>query len=160
MKTNTSTMPDTISKSLLCKLTDEERKDFGIKLATTLEEVQRVEEEKKRKADHYKDRIGGLQATADELRRKVSTGQEWRDVECVVILDEPAKGIKSISRTDTGEVIETKPMTDADKQLQLDLETGSREEKDAVIDNIVEIDAERVDDSEKQPGDAPAGDDY
>lgn len=158
MKTNTNTIPDTISKSLLCKLTDEQRKDFGIKLATTLEEVQRVEEEKKRNADHYKDRIGGLQATADELRRKVSTGQEWRDVECTVEFDDPTPGIKSVVRIDNGEVVETKAMTDADKQFVLALD----EPDDGSIDNIVEIDIDATPEpaGEAEAGDAPEAADY
>jgi hypothetical protein len=153
----TTTIPDTISKSLLCKLTDEQRKDFGIKLATTLEEVQRVEEEKKRNADHYKDRIGGLQATADELRRKVSTGQEWRDVECTVEFDDPTPGIKSVVRIDNGEVVETKAMTDADKQFVLDLDATAADPLDYAI---VDIDATPEPAGVVEAGDAPEAADY
>lgn len=149
MKTNT--IPDTISKSPLCKPTDEQRKDFGIKLATTLEEVQRVEEEGKRNSDHYKDRIGGLQATVDELRWKVSTWQEWRDAECTVEFDDPTPGFKSVVRIDNGEVVETEAMTDADKQFVPDLD----EPDDGSIDNIVEID---IDATPEPAGEAEAGD--
>lgn len=158
MKTNT--IPDTISKSLLCKLTDEQRKDFGIKLATTLEEVQRVEEEKKRNVDHYKDRIGGLQATADELRRKVSTGQEWRDVECTVEFDDPTPGFKSVVRIDNGEVVETKAMTDADKQFVLDLDEPDDGSIDDVVVINIDIDAARELTGVVEAGDAPEAADY
>jgi ribosome modulation factor len=115
----TQTPPPPIKRSLICTLTDEERRNYGIKLATTLEDIENVEAEKKRSADHFKDRVGGLQATADDLRRKVSTGQEWRDVECVVKFCEPDKAHKQIVRTDTGEVVSTEIMTESDKQLKL-----------------------------------------
>lgn len=153
MKTNTAPQP--IKRSLICTLTDEERRNYGIKLATTLEDIENVEAEKKRSADHFKDRVGGLQATADDLRRKVSTGQEWRDVECVVKFCEPDKAHKQIVRTDTGEVVSTEIMTESDKQLKLPIadeqltpeELGRRAQRDGKgqEDNPFDADTEEDD---------------
>jgi len=135
------------TKSLICALTDEERRTYGIKLAGLLDDIDNVEGEKKKQADHYKDRIGGLQAAADELRRKVSTGQEWREVECQEVLGQPTPDKKQIIRTDTGEVIGCEWMTEADKQglLALDLIDGEEdadEEDEAEERTEAEVEAD------------------
>lgn len=113
MKTETN-----ITKSLICELTEKERENYGIELATTLQDMDDVEVEKKRNADHFKDRLGGLQSKADELRRKVSSGQEWRDVKCEVRLSEPDADHKQVVRLDTGSDLddEGEPMPEADDE--------------------------------------------
>lgn len=147
--------PPTLKKSLLCTLTDEEQREYGVALATAYEDMERVEAEKKRQTDHFKDRIAGLQAKADELRRKVSTGQEWRDVECVVTYGVPMADRKTITRTDTGEVVETTWMTEAEKQFQLPLDDDGSHIVDCDIpadDHAIEVEAEHV---ETDPAETP-----
>ncbi len=140
--------PTTLKKSLLCTLTDEEQREYGVALAIAYEDMETVEAEKKRQTDHFKDRIAGLQAKADTLRHKVSTGQEWRDVECVVTFGVPMADRKTITRIDTGEVVETTWMTEAEKQLNLPLDETI---PDIDIDgggNVLEVDAEHVEQTE------------
>lgn len=122
---NTPEKKNTIKRSLLCTLTDEERRNYGIKLATTLDDIEAVEAEKKRTVDHYKDRIAGLTAAASDISRKVSTGQEWRDVECRIDYGVPDKLHKQVVRLDTLEVVATEVMTEADKQLRLPIEENT-----------------------------------
>jgi len=112
----------TIKSTLMCDLTDKERREYGISLATTLGDMGEIETQKKREMDHFKDRIAGLQAKADELSRKVRDGKEWRDVDCNVILGAPDKEHKQTIRLDTYEVIRTERMTEADLQRVLPLE--------------------------------------
>lgn len=117
----------TIKQSLICDLTDKERREYGIQLATTLGDMEDVEAEKKRHMDHYKDRLGGMQATADTLGRKVRDGKEWRDVECRVVLGQPDKTHKQTIRLDTGETVKTEMMDEYDLQRVLPLDETEEE---------------------------------
>jgi hypothetical protein len=56
-------------------------------------------------------KIAALQSEAAELAKDFTSGKINREVECTWELDEPDPGTKSLKRTDTGEVIETEPMT-------------------------------------------------
>jgi hypothetical protein len=137
--------PQPLKKSLICTLSDEERRNYGIELATTLEAIEEVEDEKKKNADRFKDRIAGLQGKADDIRQKVSSGQEWRDVECSVIYNEPVEGRKQIVRNDTGEVVATEWMTDSEKQFTLPLDSPDDTDADAV-----EVESEVVTDERNE----------
>jgi len=106
-----------IKQTLMCDLTDKERREYGISLATTLGDMGEIETQKKREMDHFKDRIAGLQAKADELSRKVRDGKEWRDVDCHVMYGSPDREHKQTLRLDTGETIRTERMTEADLQI-------------------------------------------
>lgn len=113
----------TIKKSLMCDLTDKERREYGILLATTLGDMKTIEAEKKQAADSYKDQLAGMQFKADELSRKVCDGKEWRDTECRVLYGVPDPDHKQTIRLDTGATVQTERMTDLDKQLVLPLDT-------------------------------------
>lgn len=111
-----------IKKTLMCELTEKERREYGISLATTLGDMSEIEAQKKREMDHFKDRLAGLQAKADELSRKVRDGKEWRDVECQVLYSTPDKEHKQTIRLDTGATVQTERMTEVDLQLVIPLE--------------------------------------
>jgi hypothetical protein len=140
----------TIKKSLLCSLTDEERRTCGITLATTLEDITRIEAEKKAQSDHYKNRIAGLQAAADQLTHKVSTGQEWREIECKVVFGQPTPHHKQIVRIDTGEVVGTEMMSAFDQQRELPLviegddEGDDEDTADDADDGVIDVESEPV----------------
>lgn len=127
-------MNKTHKQTLMCDLTDKERRDYGITLATTLGDMEDIEAQKKREMDHFKDRIAGLQAKADELSRKVRDGKEWREVECHTLMSTPDREHKQTIRLDTGETIRTERMTDTDLQIIMPFEEGDdsgNEEEDA-----------------------------
>ncbi|NQX02772.1 hypothetical protein HQ447_19095 [bacterium] len=130
----------TIKTTLICDLTDKERREYGISLATTLGDMEDVEGQKKKEMDHYKDRLSGMQARADELSRKVRDGKEWRDVECRVYYGQPDKEHKQTIRMDTGETVKTERMTETDLQLVMPLDEtqdvatqDTSEEEDEVL---------------------------
>ena len=112
----------TIKKTLICELTEKERREYGISLATTLGDMEEIEAQKKREMDHFKDRIAGLQARADELSRKVRDGKEWREVGCQVCYGVPDKEHKQTVRLDTMVIVQTERMTEADLQLVMPLD--------------------------------------
>jgi hypothetical protein len=144
-------MHKTIKQTLMCDLTDKERREYGIQLATTLGDMEDVEAEKKRHMDHYKDRLGGMQATADTLGRKVRDGKEWREVDCRVMFGAPDKAHKQTVRLDTHEVVKTELMTELDLQRTLPLEdddaekpaddglAGSGWDKELLEDTLVDL---------------------
>lgn len=139
----------------MCELTQSERNEYGIKLATTLGDIEDIEAEKKKNADHYKDRIAGHQARADELSRKVRDGKEWRDVECEVLLGSPDREHKQTIRLDTGETIRTERMTAADLQLLMPLDDESAESESA---GAIEVDGVEILDGDGEEGWEPADD--
>lgn len=114
--------PKTIKQTLICELTETERREYGIALATKLGDMEEIEAEKKKNADHFKDRIAGLQASCDELSRKVRDGKEWREVVCEVTLGAPDKAHKQVVRMDTCEVVKTERMTEAELQMVMPLD--------------------------------------
>ena len=131
--------PKITIQTLMCDLTQSERNEYGIKLATRLGDMEAIEAEKKKNADHFKDRIAGLQAACDELSRKVRDGKEWREVECEVLLGSPDREHKQTIRLDTGETIKTERMTESDLQMVMPLNDESIKVGD-------EIDASREED--------------
>lgn len=132
-----------IKQTLICDLTDKERQDYGLPLATALGDREDIETEKKKHADHFKDRIAGLQAKADELSRKVRDGKEWRDVDCRVFYGQPDKQHKQTIRLDTGEVVKTDRMTDSDLQLVMP-EMEGQDDAETGDEDAIEVDAEEV----------------
>lgn len=115
------------NETLVCELTDTERREHGIALATTLGDMESLEAEKKSTADHYKDRLAGMQARADDLSRKVRDGKEWRDVECIVEFGQPDREHKQIIRLDTGETVRTLRMTAEELQFKLPLDSDDED---------------------------------
>lgn len=112
----------TIKKALICELTDKERREYGISLATTLGDMEQVEAQKKAEMDNFKNRLAGMQAKIDELSGKVRNGKEWRDVTCCVVYGQPDKEHKQTVRLDTMEVVQTELMTETDLQLVMPLD--------------------------------------
>jgi hypothetical protein len=65
-----------------------------------------------------------------KMSQCVMNGREWRTIDCLVILDTPEPGKKTIRRQDTGADVKVLPMTDADRQMVLDL-TAKADSADA-----------------------------
>jgi hypothetical protein len=143
----------TIKKTLMCELSDKERREYGISLATTLGDMEEIEAQKKREMDHFKDRLAGLQAKADELSRKVRDGKEWRDVECHVYYGMPDPEHKQTVRLDTGATVQTERMTEVDLQLVMPLDETADEGETVydADDDDTEADGPRIVDADEAP---------
>ena len=106
------------SRQLWCELTFDEQIERGQALAKLCgrigDEQTRQANEKKR----MKETLDGLEADRRELTAVVRDKKEMRDVECVATMD-PARGLVEVHRTDTGELIETRRMTDEERQRGL-----------------------------------------
>jgi hypothetical protein len=113
-----------VKKNMRYSFTPEERLEVGKLLADAQIELCRVGEDKKRVADDFKAKESALDASVKSLSNKMSTGYEFRDIDCTIIYNDPKTGKKSLFRDDTGERIATDPMTAEELQEEIDLENN------------------------------------
>lgn len=93
-----------------------EMEDLANQLANKNQEKRRTEEEKKSVTSDYASKLKLTDEQINSLSDKVASGYEMRDVTCVVSYHEPEKGMKTITRTDTGESF-IEGMNDSDHTL-------------------------------------------
>jgi hypothetical protein len=105
-------------RSLPCQLTESERAERGSALAYKLTEVYEAEEEEAERRKAEKASIDRLKAEARAISLVVSSGQEYRTVDVQRIADHDA-GLVHTTRMDTGEVISTRDILPAERQLSL-----------------------------------------
>ena len=111
----------TFDSTLKCVLTDSELQAKGAQLADAIDEGARIEEEFAEVKNGFKGRIDGAKGRAAALASTVRAKAEYRSVKCErVFMFE--QGVVIERRTDTGEKIGERDMTDNDRQLHLKLE--------------------------------------
>lgn len=98
---------------------EEEKAKISEEMATKLLSVQDLEEQAKSVAASFKDRIGRAQLEAKQAAKKLKDGYEMRDVECEVVRNYAFGEIRHI-RTDTGECVHVKVMTQEERQMHLE----------------------------------------
>ena len=106
------------TRTLPCRLTDEELRERGQALAQT---VQNIATEQTRQTDlkaQMKATLAGLQARESLLANVVARREEFRDV-LVALVPDHAAGTLTEVRLDTGEAFYTRPLTEDERQLSL-----------------------------------------
>lgn len=116
----------TCIRTLACDLTDDEVNDYAREVADLCLQVSDLEAEKASHAKHIKGRIDGLSADISDLSRKVKRRKEDRDVDCVWVYDW-TNNVKQLERTDTREIIETRPIEQWERQQKLPAENTPEE---------------------------------
>lgn len=109
-----------VTRNLPCRLTEDELRQRGDALA---EVVQELHAEEQRQADvkaQMKARVTELEAKQTRFAITISRKEEYRDIECDVFGD-PERGVVELVRRDSGEVVETRPMTEDERQRALPL---------------------------------------
>lgn len=122
-------MPDTISiltKTLPVRLTPSEREERGIALARANTTLADWIEESKAEARARKEVQKGYEVDRDRLTDIVRSGEEDRGVECEVVADW-ATGEATIIRRDTGKIVERRPLTEAEQQMELSFRRAADE---------------------------------
>lgn len=116
--TLTALLPDTEMRALPCKLTQPEvvtRARDSVKLGHEIEdaerEIDRIKERAKADAKIAEERLEGLAAKRRHVDRIVHDGAEDREVRCTRYYDRKTR-ICTIVRDDTGEPVQTRPMSD------------------------------------------------
>lgn len=116
------------TRSLTTRLEPLERYERGMQASALLQQHGQLEEAKKAAASKVKAEIDRVALAMKEAARAARDGHEVRDVQCAWHRDD-ARALMVLTRTDTGEVVETRPMSTAERQLGLprigEAETGS-----------------------------------
>jgi hypothetical protein len=108
-------------KSLSCELSQEELLEAGSQLASTIQDIAAEEDEQASVKSEMKARLTELEAKRTQLAIKVQRKQEWRTIEVQRELDFE-EGMYREIRTDTGDVIFEREITDEERQEKLIIE--------------------------------------
>lgn len=108
-----------VEKYLKYTFTPAEMEEMSKALARTVQDAVALEGRKTMAVAAFKADIEEKTGKVKSLARMVNDGHEYRNIECEVKLHTPQKGYKTITRKDTGEVVEEVAMTDQEKQEQL-----------------------------------------
>ena len=106
------------TRNLPVKLTREERELRSSQLQETLDARDLKDSERKAAAEGYKRELEAFDTRATILRIALRTGVEYREVE-VEERPRPAAGMVDIYRVDTGELVDTREMTETERQVVL-----------------------------------------
>ena len=106
-------------RDLSCSLSTKERADAANKLADVLDDIMRLEDDKKTMAADLSAQIKRLSAEVRQLTRQVKEGTATRSVLCELKLNW-TKLTATTVRTDSGQVVEERGMTEDEKQLDFD----------------------------------------
>lgn len=152
-----------ISEELSCELNDVEWNNRARELAEAHKEVSRQEDRKKTVTAGINNDVKIAKAKESKLADIVATREEQREVTVEIKYDYEL-GTVSKTRTDTGEVISDREMTDDERQVELELHDAndvieSRHKEVAVPELVVDFldESEEDDDTEDfGEGDLPA----
>lgn len=110
---------ETTQEMLRYVFTEDELKDRSRKLAHAVQTKTAIEEEKKSAMAQFKERIDGEKALIGKLSRDINNGWEMRSIDCAIAYNVPNTGFKTITRSDTKEVVKEVQMTQDELQEKL-----------------------------------------
>jgi hypothetical protein len=118
MKKETKKNAIKIKRSLPCKLTPEEKLQRVEQFAIESERKAQTEIEQQRAKEEFKDRSLAHQHAISALSNAIRSGQELRPVDCEEVPDY-GRGMWDLMRLDTGEFVESRGMSDAERQRDI-----------------------------------------
>lgn len=101
--------------------TPDERLERGRQLADEYQTLDSTNQDLDRIKKDFKARIEAHESRICTLAEQVRSGYELRETVCFWEYHQPVEGKKQLRRSDTMEVIETADMTEADKQLVMEV---------------------------------------
>lgn len=113
--------PKKSEMQLRVTFTNDELLGIARKLAEANAELGRAEDDKKAVTAQLKAKCDGITARVGELSGKINSGFEYRNVQVETTYDEPKVGLKTTRRLDTLEIVDTEPMSLAERQIDLPL---------------------------------------
>lgn len=108
---------------LACKLTIEDRAYAAGQLAEAIQSLEVLDVERKTAMKEFGTRAAQLARQVRILSKQVKDGEAVRSVDCELRLNY-TKLTATLVRTDTGEITEERPMTEDEKQMDLDFTDG------------------------------------
>lgn len=129
-------MSTTLVMKLPVVLSERELAARAAELAREVRKGKEVEDEKKTTMADFKARTEAIDMKVRELSEIVDTKQEDRSVECIVDPDYAAGTMVTVRR-DTGEVVQSRPMTQDERQIHLFGPRGVTETARDIIDRAI-----------------------
>lgn len=111
-----------IKQNLDYHFTPDELIAMGRELGERQLRLRKLDDDRKMVADEWKAKISAEENAVNNLANKVSSGYEYRDIECTVTFNVPGDGQKTITRNDTGSLVRTLDMEEHEKQEELPLQ--------------------------------------
>jgi len=105
-----------VTEYLKYTFTDEELLALSKTMAKKNQDLGEVEADKKRIVADFGAKVQTFESEIATLARKVYSGYEHRNVECEVTYHTPEIGMKTITRTDTGEIVREEAMSTSERQ--------------------------------------------
>jgi hypothetical protein len=118
-----------IVKSLACVLSRDEKAMKSELLVRCLEEKEGLEERKKSSAEDFKRLITAKDCDVRRLTHEISTGIEYRDVECHEVMSFGRNQVDLV-RSDTGEIVSSRTMRQEERQGAIAFAGPGDEEED------------------------------
>jgi hypothetical protein len=110
------------------EFTQDERLKMGDDLAQAHNRVEEIDEEEASMKAQVKQSRSSVEATIGTLSRNLANGFVMRNIECKLSYDDPNPGEVTSYRTDNGESVKTRPMTEQERQMDLPLENAEQVE--------------------------------
>ena len=107
------------TRTLPCRLSQEELLDRGHELAKVSQDVDAEEDRQTQVKAELKATMAELEARRAKLSSTVYRQEEYREVKCDTIGD-TRRGVVDVVRHDTGEVVTSRAMTDEERQGALE----------------------------------------
>lgn len=108
---------------LSVKLTNSELLERSKELAKATQDLDSAENDKKSAMSQFTADMNIAKSVIGRISNTISSGEEMREVECEYrFSDEP--GYKELVRLDTFQVVRSEMLTDADRQLKLELDAA------------------------------------
>ena len=125
-------------RRLMCQLTEEEYQSKSKELSRLIREKAAHEDQRRASAQHYKELIDNTQKNIEDILPVVESGEEERPVHCRIEFNVPEKGLKTVTRLDTGEKVETCDMTDEEAA---DMFYNADDPESAAANAVIEVKA-------------------
>lgn len=109
-------------ESLRYDFTQAELLQLGKQIAGEVEAADTCERDKKVFDANIKEEIEKHLGEVARLAPLIRNGYQYRWITCSVAYNDPEPGQKSLYRLDTGELVKTAPMSDAERQEELPME--------------------------------------
>ena len=105
--------------NLFTKFDETQMKEQGVALAAQIDAITKLEIEKKAVNAAMTDRLNEMQSVKIRLAQEIREGGCISPVECLVKFNDPSSGMKSVYRTDNGELYSKERMSDEERQENL-----------------------------------------
>jgi hypothetical protein len=118
IKKSPTTSETEVTSYLKYHFSEEEMKNLALDMAQATNKANAVEEKKKAANAGFKDELESHQLIARTAARKIEQGYEMKDIKCRKFTDYK-KDLVTITRLDTGEVVEERKIKDSERQMSL-----------------------------------------